>query len=111
MLRILGNPKRACDGLTRRELLLAGAALPFASRAAGGASAAREAKAKSVICLFLFGGWSQLETFDMKPDAPVEVRGPYRPIASGVPGTRVCEHLPLLARRMDRVAVVRSVHS
>jgi hypothetical protein len=64
-----------------------------------------------VICLFLFGGWSQLETFDMKPDVPAEVRGPYRPIASSVPGFRVCEHLPLLARRMDRVAVVRSVRS
>jgi len=68
-------------------------------------------KAKSVICLFLFGGWSQLETFDVKPDAPEDVRGPYRPIASALPGFPVCEKIPLFGRRLDRVAVIRGVHS
>src|SRR5262249_20848531 len=68
-------------------------------------------KAKSVICLFLFGGWSQLETFDMKPDAPEDIRGPYKPIASALPGYPVCELLPRIARRLDRVSVVRSVCS
>jgi hypothetical protein len=111
MLRILGHPRQICAGLTRRELLVAGglAGLGFGG---GPAVAARPTRrAKSVICLFLFGGWSQLETFDLKPGAPAEVRGPYRPIASSVPGIQVCEHLPLLARRMDKVAVVRSVRS
>src|SRR5688572_22031300 len=107
MFRILGHPKHVCAGLTRRELLVAGLGLAGAP-----ALAARPARrAKSVICLFLFGGWSQLDTFDLKPAAPAEVRGPYRPIASAVPGFQVCEHLPLLARRADRFAVVRSVRS
>jgi hypothetical protein len=121
MLRILGNPKRACDGLTRRELLLAGGwgALGLGAtarfRCAEGATQLAqngpEAKAKSVICLFLFGGMSQLDTFDMKPDASIEVRGEYKSIASNVPGTQVCELLPLLSQRMDRLALVRSVTS
>ena len=73
--------------------------------------AAPAKKAKSVICLFLFGGWSQLETFDVKPDAPDDVRGPYRPVASALPGFPVCEKIPLIGRRLDRLAVVRGVHS
>jgi len=68
-------------------------------------------KAKSVICLFLFGGWSQLETFDVKPDAPTDIRGPYKVVASAMPGFPVCEKIPLIGRRLDRVAVVRGVHS
>jgi len=68
-------------------------------------------KAKSVICLFLFGGWSQLETFDVKPDAPTDIRGPYKAVASAMPGFPVCEKIPLIGRRLDRVAVVRGVHS
>jgi hypothetical protein len=106
MFRILSNPRRACDGLTRRELLVAGGL-----GALGVANAATPRRAKSVICLFLFGGWSQYETFDPKPDAAAEIRGPYKPIATPVPGLRVCEHLPRMAKRMDRVALVRSVTS
>jgi len=59
--------------------------------------------------LFLFGGPSQLETFDMKPDAPEGIRGPFRPIASHTPGLLVCEHLPRLAAMSDRYAVIRTV--
>jgi hypothetical protein len=59
--------------------------------------------------LLLVGGPSQLETFDPKPDAPVDIRGPFRSIATRIPGIRVSEHLPRLAARMDRVALVRSV--
>jgi hypothetical protein len=110
MFRILGHPKRTCDGLTRRELLLAGG-LAALGVAPGRAADGPPRKAKSVICLFLFGGWSQLETFDVKPDAPTDVRGPYRPIPSALPGFPVSEHIPLIGRRLDRVAVVRSVHS
>jgi hypothetical protein len=112
MFRILGNPKRTCDGITRRELLVAGglAGLGFGPAVASPRLAAPR-KAKSVICLFLFGGWSQLETFDMKPDAPVDVRGPFRPLASALPGYPVCEKIPQIGKRLDRVAVVRSVHS
>jgi hypothetical protein len=73
------------------------------------ASAAR-ADEGAVILLLLVGGPSQLETWDPKPDEPAEVRGPFRSIATALPGVRVCEHLPRLARRMDRLTVIRSLH-
>ncbi len=113
MLRILGNPKQFCEGVTRREALIAGGlgSLLGSTGSASAASGTVQPKAKSVICLFLFGGWSQLDTFDVKPDSPVETRGPYKPIASSIPGLPVCEHLPRMSQRMDRVALVRSVQS
>src|SRR5262249_59470520 len=66
-------------------------------------------RAKACILLYLYGAHSQLETFDMKPDAPVEIRGELRPIRSTLPGCDVCELLPSLARVMDKVTVVRSL--
>jgi|LakMenEpi03Aug12_release.lakeMendotaPanAssembly.Ray.scaffolds.fasta_scaffold11995_4 hypothetical protein len=68
-----------------------------------------DAKCKSVILLFLFGGPSQLETFDMKPDAPEKIRGPYRPIPSKNPDLRICEHLPLMAGLADTYTVIRTM--
>src|SRR5262249_27375223 len=114
MLRILSRSQRACGGPTRRELLQAGGAGALgltlaAGRAAEAAAAVGRQRAKSVIFLFLFGGPSQLETFDMKPDAPSGIRGPFRPIASRTPGLRICEHLPRLARLSDRFCVLRTV--
>ena len=67
------------------------------------------ARAKRVIFLFQWGGPSHLDTFDMKPDAPAEIRGPLRPISSVVPGLPVCEHFPEMAKRMDRVTLIRSM--
>jgi hypothetical protein len=67
-------------------------------------------QAKACIVLYCWGGVSQLETWDPKPDAPAEVRGEFKPIATAVPGIHVGEHLPHLARQMKRMAVVRSVH-
>ena len=66
-------------------------------------------KAKSVIVLFLSGGPSQLDMWDMKPEAPEEIRGTFRPIETNVPGIRVCEHLPRMAALADRYAIIRSV--
>src|SRR5262249_45283082 len=66
-------------------------------------------KARSCIQLFMWGGPSQHETFDLKPNAPAGIRGQFRPIATNVPGIRICEHLPLLARMADRYAILRSV--
>ena len=66
-------------------------------------------RAKSCILLFMGGGPSQLATFDLKPDAPAEVRGDFRPIATDVPGIRISDHLPLLARQAHKYAVIRSV--
>lgn len=83
----------------------------FASPLAGAASvrSAAGGRAKSCILVYLLGGPPQLDTFDLKPDAPAEIRGPFRPIATNVPGIEICEHLPRLARRADRYALVRSV--
>lgn len=113
MLRILGSPKRACNGVTRREWLVASAlGLASMSRAAPTASspAPRAAKAKNVILLYLFGGPSQLDTFDPKPDAPAEIRGEMKAIRTIVPGIDICEHLPNVARVMDRVTLIRSLN-
>ena len=65
---------------------------------------------RSVILLLMVGGPSQLETWDPKPDAPAEVRGPFRSIATRCPGVRICEHLPRMAARMDRLALIRSMY-
>ena len=67
-------------------------------------------RAKSVILLWLWGGPSHLDTFDLKPKAPIQYRGPYAPIATSVPGIQICELLPHLARRADRYALIRSLH-
>jgi hypothetical protein len=114
MLSILGQPRTVCDGITRRQLLQAGGAgllglsLPNVLRAQA-ASPHRPGRARSVIFMFLFGGPSQLETFDMKPDAPDEIRGPFRPIASRTAGLCICEHLPRLAQVSDKFCVVRTL--
>ena len=67
-------------------------------------------KAKSVIFLFQFGGPSHIDTFDMKPEAPAEIRGPHKAMKSNVPGLPVSEHLPRMAKQMDRICLVRSMH-
>lgn len=115
MLTVLSSPRRTCDGVTRRELLQAGGAgmlgmsLPklWAAESVAPVVAAR---AKSVIFVFLYGGPSQLETFDMKPDAASSIRGPFRAIASRTPDLRICEHLPRLAAHSDKYCVVRTVN-
>lgn len=121
MLRVLGSTKRLCDGLTRRDLLQVGGStiggLTLSSLLNSPAAQATEqarlassfGKAKNCIVLFLYGSPSQLETYDMKPLAPVEVRGTYKPIQSSLPGLDVCELLPETAKVMDRCTVVRSV--
>src|SRR5262249_39939573 len=123
MIRVLGGPKRLCDGLTRRDLLQVGTlgllgmglpqrqALPqVRARGAPPAGTLRGfGQAKACILLFLYGSPSQLETFDPKPDAPVEIRGEFGCIPSSVPGLNVCERLPRLAQVMDKVTLIRSV--
>ena len=72
-------------------------------------AAPRSGRAKACILLWLFGGPSHIDTWDMKPDAPLEFRGEFQPIQTSAPGIRICEHLPRTARFMDRVALVRSL--
>ena len=116
MLSILGPSRSACNRVSRREVLqvagsgLLGVSLPRVLQAeALSTDVAGAARAKSVIFLFLFGGPSQLETFDMKPDAPDAIRGPFKPIGSRTPGLAICEHLPQLADVSDKFCVVRSM--
>jgi uncharacterized protein (DUF1501 family) len=108
--------RRFCDGLARRDFLRLGGASVFGlgltlpaileGRARAAAPPAR--KDVSLIYLFLHGGLSTIDTFDLKPHAPAEFRGEFKPIRTNVPGTLVGEHLPKLARVMDKVALVRS---
>ncbi len=120
MLSLLGQPVRLCDGLTRREMLRVGG-LGFTGLAWGDLLKARAAsptpakrgsfgRAKSCIVIFNYGGPSHIDTLDMKPDAPVEIRGAFRPAATRVPGTYFCEHLPRLARMADKFSLIRSMH-
>jgi len=103
---------RFCDGITRRDFVRVGAVgglslAGFLRRADAGE--ARVAKAKSAIFVFLQGGPPHLDTFDLKPDAPVEIRGEFKPIPTAVPGLQFCEHLPKLAKCADKFAVLRGV--
>src|SRR5947209_1758507 len=84
-----------------------GAAFAHPVRAAGSAPSA--GGPRSVILVNLTGGMSHLDTLDLKPDAPAEVRGEFKSIATAVPGIRVCEHLPMLAARMKHWALVRAM--
>jgi uncharacterized protein (DUF1501 family) len=88
---------------------LAGLSMPELLRCRARASVSGGAPRKAVILIWLSGGPSQLDTWDPKPDAPSEVCGPFRSIATRVPGVRISEHLPLQARIMDRLALIRSV--
>lgn len=121
MLQILGSPKRLCNGMTRREMLVAGGlsllgvGLGDYLRLAEVQAQPHEprprsfGRAKSCILLYLYGSPSQLELADMKPDAPLEIRGELGSIRSRLPGCDVCELLPHMAQVADRMTVVRSM--
>lgn len=120
MIRVLGGPKRLCDGLTRRDLLHAGAislfglglsewSTPAAPAAMAATGLSGFGKARACIFIYLYGAPSQLETFDPKPDAPVEIKGEFGVIPSSVPGLNLCERLPLLAPVMDKATVLRTI--
>jgi uncharacterized protein (DUF1501 family) len=109
------KPVHFCDGLTRRDFLHAGSlsmlglGLPGLQALSARGEVARD-KDINCIMLFLVGGPSQLDTWDMKPDAPAEIRGPYRPIATKVPGVQISELFPRTASLMDKVSLVRTVY-
>lgn len=116
MLTFPGKRTRACDGLTRRDLLRVGSLPLFSGLALNRLLEAREQRAtqpagrvKSVVLINLFGGPSHIDMFDMKPDAPENVRGEFKPIATSVPGTSICEHLPRTAGWMHRSSLLRTV--
>ena len=113
MLRIDGGRTRFCDGVSRRNFLkigglgLAGLTLPNLLRAE--AAAGTSNPHKSVIMIFLPGGPSHQDIFDLKPDAPAEIRGEFSPIKTNVAGIEISEMLPLLARRADKYSIIRSI--
>jgi hypothetical protein len=115
VLRVLGRPRRFCDGVTRREAMTVGA---LSTLGAGFnlptllASEERRqtGKAKNVLVIYLHGGAPTQDMFDLKPDAPAEIRGEFKPIATRVPGIQISEHLPGAAKWMHRCAIVRSVY-
>jgi hypothetical protein len=114
MLTLYGNrTPRFCDGVSRRNFLrigalgLGGLALPQLLKAESLSGTRRSHKA--VIMIFLPGGPSHQDMFDLKMDAPSEIRGEFKPIKTKVPGIQICEHLPLLAAQMDKLAIIRSM--
>lgn len=121
MLRILGSHRRACDGVSRRDLLQVGGCSLLGLGAAdllradakaataGHERAAGFGQAKACIILYLYGAPSQLETYDPKPDAPLEIRGTMESIETKLPGLRINEGLPKLAGMVDRCTVIRSM--
>jgi Protein of unknown function (DUF1501) len=114
MLTLLGPHGRFCDGVSRRSFLtfgglaIGGLCLPTLLRAEG--RAGKRHSHKSVIMIYLSGGLAHQDTFDLKPNAPAEVRGEFKPIATKVPGIQVCELLPKTAAVLDKVAIIRSIH-
>ncbi len=103
-----------CDGVSRREFIQIGSA-GFMGLTLPGLFAAQQAMAadkidneKSVILVFLWGGPPHQDTFDMKPDAPADIKGQFKPIATNVPGIQICEHLPMLAKMTDKYTIIRS---
>lgn len=125
MLSLIGRGVRLCDGINRREVLriggLAFTGLTWADclrtcAAAAGKAAPRKksvlgsfGKAKACILIFNYGGPSHLDIWDLKPDAPKEIRGEFKPIATRVPGIAITEHLPRLAGIADQYALIRSI--
>ena len=115
MLTIPGRPERYCDGVTRRTFLrigglaMGGCSLPSLLQAEE-AQAGVPRRHKAIIMIYLSGGPSHQDMYDLKMDAPSEIRGEFRPIKTNVPGIDICEHMPRLAKMMDKFAIIRSLY-
>lgn len=108
----LYQPMANCDGVRRRAFLRAGSLSLFGLTLPRLLAAqAHGSTTKEISCILLWtdGGMSNVDTFDMKPDAPAEYRGQFQPVATNLPGVGVCEHLPRMARRMDKLCLVKSI--
>ena len=120
MLSILGQrPVSGCDGQTRRHFLkiggmaLGGMALPQILRAEESSAAGPSPQSlshKAIIMIYLSGGPSHQDMYDLKMDAPREIRGSFQPIQTNGPGIEICEHMPRLAKMMDKFAIIRSLY-
>jgi Protein of unknown function (DUF1501) len=118
MFDILGSAQRFCDGLSRRSFLRIGAfgaGLTLADmlrlRAQANPTAPTASSRKAAIMIYLPGGPSHMDMYDLKPEAPVEYRGEFKPIQTNVAGVQICEHMPRQARMWDKLACIRSIVS
>src|SRR5262245_15574052 len=101
MLRFTGSAGRFCDGVTRRNFLHIGAfgtTLTLADLLRARAEGKGSTPSKAAILIYLPGGPSHLDMYDLKPNAPTEIRGEFKPTATNVPGVEICEHFPLQAK-------------
>ena len=116
MFTIWGSKQKYCDNVSRRNFLQLGAfgaglTLSDMLRAKADAPAFKPTAQKSAIMIYLPGGPSHIDMYDLKPDAPAEFRGEFKPISTNVPGVQISEHMPMQARMFDKLAVVRSLVS
>lgn len=117
MLSLLGRSTKLCGGITRREMLrvgglvLGGLTLADVLRGQAAIGSETNKRNKSVIMVWLRGGPSHIDSYDMKPDAPPEIRGEFRPTATNVPGIQICDLMPRQAKMMDRLAIIRGIKS
>src|SRR5439155_11435852 len=116
MLTIWGRRQPFCDGISRRNFLQIGAfgagltlADVLRARAAQDPASVKTSGNKAAIMIYLPGGPSHMDMYDLKPEAPREFRGEFKPIDTNVPGVQICEQFPLQAKMWDKLAVVRSV--
>jgi len=117
MLTFWGRKQRFCDSIQRREFLrlgtlgLGGLTLADLLRLEAAGEMKEQGRAKSIIYIVLGGGPSHIDMYDLKPDSPAEYRGPFKPIATRLPGVLICELMPLQAALMDRLALLRGIRS
>ena len=117
MLNIFGKPHSRggfCDGMSRRDFLtvggtLVGGGLALPNLLAAEAKSGIKTSHKAVINIYLPGGPPHIDMWDLKPDAPAEIRGEFKPIKTNVPGIEICEQFPLIAKMMDKFAIIRSL--
>ena len=112
MFTIWGKQQKFCDGISRRNFLKIGAfgaGLTLADLLRGSATATTPTRRKAAIMIYLPGGPSHMDMYDLKPEAPMEFRGEFKPIKTNVAGVQICEHFPLQAKMWDKLAVVRSL--
>jgi len=112
MFTFWGGQQKFCDGISRRSFLRIGAfgtGLTLAGMLRAQAGSPTSTSKKSAIMIYLPGGPSHMDMYDLKPDAPMEFRGEFKPIGTNVPGVQICEHFPMQAKMWDKLAVVRSL--
>ncbi len=114
MLKIMGDGQRLCDGMTRREAIRMGAlgvgGLSLPNLLAAEEKAGIKKSNKAIIMVYMVGAPPHQDMYDLKMDAPAEIRGDFRPIKTNVKGIEICEHLPRMAKMMDKFTPLRSVY-